>query len=682
MKVQKLPSSEDFVKLKFVTTPSLSRNGQKLIFAIRQVDEKKNQYSSDLFMYDVSQNHIIKFTSGNFVDTSPQFSPDGNKIAFLSSRGENGMQIFCIDVNGGEAIQVTRFPKGIINFVWSHDSQKIHLIARVKAEELEELTSNKNLPPSYVLEPSEFVAFKSSKEEISRLKSDPKVIRDGYYREGTAYLEGRYSQPFVINVNGFNDDFSFKPNHNLLYIGEIGFHYTLGVFTRDNSSIILSKFQEDPTLSMKHDIERINIIDPKNKELIGTAFGWLNNFQISPDGDLVSYETIREDQTIYDDNQVFLINLEKLGSTNIRCLTKNFPRSASQSQWISNDSLLFLSPSEGRININKIDIEDEKVDLVVSGDRNINSFSASLNNCVAFEVSHFSSPSDLYFINLENSIENRVTNVNQEYLSKYKPPQLIEIQFENGGFQEQAWLFLPYAHNGHDDLPVIFEVHGGPAVMWSPHERTMWHEWNTFVSNGYAVIFCNPRGSDGYGIEFRASCFKNWGYLPASDIFACIDTIFGKYSFLNLNQLFLTGGSYGGYMTTWLITQTNKFKAAVTQRGVYDYLAFSTTTDIPQWFERQYDGEIIDRFKEIWTDQPIAHVRSISTPLLIIHSENDFRVPIVSAEQLFWLCKRYNKEVEFVRYPRDGHELSRSGEPRHVIDRINRILNWFAKYNH
>jgi dipeptidyl aminopeptidase/acylaminoacyl peptidase len=217
--------------------------------------------------------------------------------------------------------------------------------------------------------------------------------------------------------------------------------------------------------------------------------------------------------------------------------------------------------------------------------------------------------------------------------------------------------------------------------MWSPHERTMWHEWNTCIAKGYAVIFCNPCGSDGYGIEFRSSCFKNWGHIPASDILTSMENVFEKYPFLKRDQIFLTGGSYGGYMTAWLITQTNKFKAAVSQRGVYDYLAFSTTTDIPLWFEKQIDGEILDRLIEIWNDHPIANVRSISTPLLIIHSENDFRVPIVTAEQFFWLCKRYNKEVEFIRYPRDGHELSRSGEPRHIIDRINRILNWFDKHN-
>lgn len=216
--------------------------------------------------------------------------------------------------------------------------------------------------------------------------------------------------------------------------------------------------------------------------------------------------------------------------------------------------------------------------------------------------------------------------------------------------------------------------------MWSPHTLTLWHEWNTLVSHGYAVVFCNPRGSDGYGIEFRAAVFKNWGEAPGKDILKALDVALTKYPFLDPNRLAITGGSYGGYMTAWLVTHTDKFKAAVSQRGVYEFLSFSTTTDIPIWFEKQYEGEIIERLAEVWNDSPAAHIKNLNTPLLIMHSDNDFRVPIVNAEQLFWLGKRYKKNVELVRYPRDGHELSRSGEPRHIIDRINRVLSWIKKY--
>jgi len=182
-------------------------------------------------------------------------------------------------------------------------------------------------------------------------------------------------------------------------------------------------------------------------------------------------------------------------------------------------------------------------------------------------------------------------------------------------------------------------------------------------------------------LEFRSAVFKNWGTIAANDILRGLDEALEKFSFLDENRIAVTGGSYGGYMTAWLVTHSDRFKAAVAQRGVYEYISFGMTTDIPIWFERQYGGEIIDLYAENWEDSPVAHINNLNTPLLIIHSDNDFRAPIVSAEQFFWLGKRYGKNVGFVRYPRDGHELSRSGEPRHIIDRISRIVEWIQKYN-
>ncbi|MHA1169302.1 MAG: alpha/beta hydrolase family protein, partial [Candidatus Hodarchaeales archaeon] len=230
------------------------------------------------------------------------------------------------------------------------------------------------------------------------------------------------------------------------------------------------------------------------------------------------------------------------------------------------------------------------------------------------------------------------------------------------------------------ELPVVLEVHGGPSSIWSPHERTMWHEWNTLVAKGYAVVFCNPRGSGGYGPAFRGAVYKNWGELPAEDIIMALDTALEKYPFLDKDHVTVTGGSYGGYMTAWLVTHYNRFKAAVSQRGVYEFAAFGLTTDIPVWFEMQYGGEVMEFLSEIMEDAPLSHVKNLETPLLIIHSDNDFRVPVVTAEMLFWQGKRHGKTIELVRYPREGHELSRSGEPRHVIDRINKIITWFEKY--
>ncbi|UCG03095.1 MAG: S9 family peptidase [Candidatus Heimdallarchaeota archaeon] len=674
--------SEDFVQLKIPNSPTLSPDGKKLAFLIKEVDQKKNQYRSPIYLKTEGENEYKRFTAGTHVDTTPQFSPSGEYLGFLSSRAEKGIQVFIMPVTGGEAFQVTNFPHGVMAFNWSHDSKSIHVISRVNELEIELiLNPEKEIPPSFVLEPAKYDAYFSKKEKLKTLKTDPRVITEGYCREGTSYLDGRFTQPFVVDISDFNSYSEKEEPMKAIHLGEHGFHFGLGTFSFDDSKLFLSKYQEDPTISLTQEIVQVSISDPANKITLGTTFRWVENLQISPNGKYLSFHSIREEM-IYDDTQIFLFDLEKAEPDRFICVTDKYERSVTQSLWFDDDSLVFLSPNNGKINIHKLDVNTKEVKILVQGDRNINSFSISKNtNHIAYEVSHVSFPSDIFWCNGDGSQEERITQANKEYLETHTPAKTEEFSYEREGVIFQGWLLTPPDYDPNEKLPVVLEIHGGPAVMWTPHEKTLWHEWNSIISQGYAVVFCNPRGSDGYGIDFRAAVFKNWGKTAANDILKALDIALAKYPFLDPNRLAVTGGSYGGYMTSWLVTQTNRFKAAISQRGVYEFVAFSTTTDIPIWFEKQYEGEIIDRLTDIWKDSPVAHVRNIQTPLLIIHSENDYRAPIINAEQLFWLAKRYRKIIEFVRYPRDGHELSRSGEPRHIIDRINRIVKWIQKYN-
>ena len=253
---------------------------------------------------------------------------------------------------------------------------------------------------------------------------------------------------------------------------------------------------------------------------------------------------------------------------------------------------------------------------------------------------------------------------------------------ERDGKRIQGWLALP-PFESDNPFPVCLEMHGGPAVMWSPHERTMWHEFMTLLNAGYAVVFCNPRGSEGYGTEFKAANKADWGHGPANDVIAILEAALEKFpDQLDKDHIVLTGGSYAGYLTAWLVTHDEKgyFKAAVAQRGVYDIPTFYLTTDIPVWFEYYNGGTLWEQYETYLKQSPSMYAKNLSCPLLILHSELDFRVPISTAEALYFAAKRHGKEVAMLRYPREGHELSRSGEPRHIIDRLRQILSWFDKY--
>jgi dipeptidyl aminopeptidase/acylaminoacyl peptidase len=671
--------SDDYVKLKFPNSPTT--DGKRCIFSIRKVNEDKNQYQGALYLKILGEKGYRQFTSGTHYDTTPKFSPSGEYVAFLSSRFENGMQVYIIPINGGEALQVTDMPKGVIEFSWSNDSKYILVLARVNREELKSILNPKEEKRhSYVLEPVEFTGHKSKKEIREKLRSDPRVITEAYCRELTSYLDGRFGQPFVFPIPKMLFDDNEKEKSKIRHIGQFGYHYTLGTFSLDDQHVFLLRYFQDPSLTLKQDILKVSVSDSTSIKL-GEAFGRVQNINLSPDGKYISFEGTREEEGVFDDTQIFLVDTSNEINPRILCPTKNYNRSSIQSQWFDGENLLFLSPADGKINIHNININSLEVKPIVKGDRNINSFAVSSNkNCIVYSVSHVSFPSDIFWSDGEGKYEERITEANKNYLDTHNIAKSEIFTFEREAIKFQGWILTPEDHTFQEKLPVVLEIHGGPAAMWTPHELTLWHEWNVLVNQGYAVVFCNPRGSDGYGAKFR-NVEANWSYLPATDILEGLDTALEKYQYLDANRLAVTGGSYGGYMTAWLVTQSDRFKAAVSQRGVYEFINFGMTTDIAIWFEYQYKGEILDRYLEFWKDQPIVHVKNMKTPLLIIHSENDYRVPIGTAEQLFWLGKRYGKVVELVRYPRDGHELSRSGEPRHIVDRINRIVSWINKFN-
>jgi dipeptidyl aminopeptidase/acylaminoacyl peptidase len=193
------------------------------------------------------------------------------------------------------------------------------------------------------------------------------------------------------------------------------------------------------------------------------------------------------------------------------------------------------------------------------------------------------------------------------------------------------------------------------------------------------VLACNPRGSDGYGRDFRAALLGHWGEADLPDLLAGLEKVVG-FGYVDPGRLFITGGSYGGFMTAWVIGHDRRFRAAVAQRGVYDLIGFYGTSDIPLLTEWEFDAVPWQDPQRLWAYSPLAHVEQIHTPLLLIHSENDFRAPVPAAEGLFVALRRLGREVEMVRFPRDGHELSRSGEPKHRADRLDRIVDWFDRH--
>jgi len=230
--------------------------------------------------------------------------------------------------------------------------------------------------------------------------------------------------------------------------------------------------------------------------------------------------------------------------------------------------------------------------------------------------------------------------------------------------------------------PTILNIHGGPSAMWGPGIFSMWHEYQVESSWGYGVVYCNPRGSGGYGDKFKKGNYQDWGTGPAGDILASLDEAMKQHAWIDANNLFVEGGSYAGYMVSWIIGHDNRFKAANAQRGVYDLATFFGEGNAWRLVPDHFGGypweektkAILDR------ESPITYVDKINTPLLIIHGDQDLRTGVIQSEMLYKSLKVLNKPVEYIRYPREGHELTRSGNPGRMMDHLLRIIEFFERY--
>jgi dipeptidyl aminopeptidase/acylaminoacyl peptidase len=345
------------------------------------------------------------------------------------------------------------------------------------------------------------------------------------------------------------------------------------------------------------------------------------------------------------------------------------------------NSLIFSSGDEGDTGLYSVPSDGGTPASLVSGRREVLAFDVARDDGqISFVACTPERPPDLYAAAPDGSQEKTLTDWNGKLLERKQVMPVEEIWYPApDGVEVQGWLIKPPDFDPAKTYPMAVEIHGGPHAMWGPSTMSMWHEWQSLAARGYVVFYCNPRGSGGYGYAFADAIHSRWGDADMPDILAGVDYVSSQGS-IDPARLAVTGGSYGGFMTAWIVGHDQRFAAAVSQRGVYHLSSFFGTTDIPELIEWEFDGRPWESYERLWQHSPLAYVEQIKTPLMIIHSEQDFRVPIPDAEHLFLALRWLKREVEFVRYPREGHELSRSGEPRHRVDRLNRIIDWFDTY--
>jgi dipeptidyl aminopeptidase/acylaminoacyl peptidase len=472
-----------------------------------------------------------------------------------------------------------------------------------------------------------------------------------------------------------------KPETLRLTSGET--NYLAPTWKKDGSELIATHARrpEHTEIEYWYDLVRVDArpaqVAHEVLPIYATKFNHIHPV-VSPDGKWVAFMRRDAEQPEFHDNILCIAPIE--GGAVIE-LTASLDRSVEQIVWSRDSlSLFFMLLSNGTSNLYRAHIENRAIEQLTDRQQDITSFDVDQDGRLIFAASTPADPSALYMRENDGSIVT-LSKPNAGFLQEHFVCSVEEMRHPSDAYAIQGWVIKPPDFDPAKKYPLALEIHGGPSAMWTAATRSMWHEWQILAQHGYVVYFCNPRGSDGYGQAFLEANRADWGDGPMHDILRGVDQLVAQ-GYIDTDRMALTGGSYGGYLTAWIIGRDHRFKAAVAQRGVYNLISMRGTTDIPYFNDRESGTTPWQDVGALWRMSPVALAPLVQTPLLMEHSEQDYRVPISQAEELYLALRTFKKEVELIRWPREGHELSRGGEPKHRVERIKRIIQWFDRFTY
>ncbi len=649
-----------------IEDPQFSPDGRMIAFVKQIADEASNGYLRSIFIADAAgRQKPVRLTSGA-QDFCPRWSPDGEKMAFLSTRS-GAPQAFVIPLSGGEAVQLTSMVSGISNISWSPDGKWIAFNS--DATEAERDLEDAGLLYSGTLQPD---AKAWSGKQRDRLR-DPREITKLPYRTGTAFFDGCYHHVYIIPSGGG------KPKR--LTIGD--YHHSAPVWNKDSRSVITNSNRDqsdgEENFELWSTIFSYDIESGKETMLVHEVAEEGTTVDVSPDGNWLMHTYVPKVASPYQEPYHVAVSANKPKTRPIY-ISDDALTIARHQFAADSEHIYFIIHTQGKAKLARLTREGKDMEIIVEGDFMVENFSVDpTGRFIAYTASSSAKPSDLYSFDMKTGKTRQLTRFNREFEAShfFSIPQEIRYKSTNG-IEIQGWYMRPRNFDPSKSYPLAVEIHGGPQIMWG---TSFWHEFQVLASHGYYVFFCNPRGSAGYGAEFQR-IREGGGYTDMPDIMNGLDVVLSMEKSADPDRLAVTGGSYGGFLTGWVVTHTDRFKAAVSQRGVYDQFVHFGSGDIPEAIEWYYSGKPRpETLQELWEYSPAAHAKNVTTPTLILHSELDYRCPIPMAESFFAHLRRNgNRDCHMLRFPGEGHELSRSGKPHHRIERLNRIVGWFDKF--
>ena len=650
-------TADDIYRFRWIDHARLNPSGDRVAYVVRRADREAVDYRSHVYIRGVGADAaVVQVTAGPH-DASPEWAPEGRRLAYLGRKG-TVQQLFVLDPEAGDARQLSSIQFGVSALRWSPDGDRIAFLASVIGHS-EGVVADPR--------PPEGGPDATPRTPIARVAQGL-----DYKFDGRGYRDGRRDHLFVVGARGGEP------------VQLTSGRWDVGAFdwSPDGSRLVLTGNAEvDGDLMETNFLYAVPAAGGPLRQLAGGLE--IGVARWSPTGDLIAFTGTEELAGSY--TRLWLVSAE---GGERRCVTEQHDVCIGdhcisdmraghgfEVNWSGDASrILFPVALPGRTEIWSCAAAGGDLRPEISGNRQVFDWSL-VGDQVALVASDPTTPGDLWL--RSGGAERRLTRLNTFFEERHLAlPERMEFTAEDG-WKLEGWLLKPEGFDPARKWPLVMEIHGGPHGEYS---WSFFHEFQILSGMGYLVFYVNPRGSCGYGEAFQRACVMDWGGKDYADLMTSLDQLVERTGYVDSDRLGVGGGSFGGFMTNWIVGHTDRFKAAVSMRSIADFVSDYRACDIALWNDQEMGPLDWADPRSLWERSPIRYVESIHTPLLLTHGEMDLRCPIHQAEELFGALRVLRREVELVRFPEETHDLSRSGRPDRRVERLNRIAGWFERH--
>ena len=639
--------------LKSVSQPVVV--GEHAFYIETRMDQTENKYFSSIYRIDLKTKERVLFSDLASSNTSLQITPDERKLSFLSNNTkDNKMQLFTIPLSGGTSEQVTFEKDGISNYFWLADGQTVYYQTNVQNKTEDENKDTKGFP---------------KKKEITKLnyKMDGRGVipEDSSYQIKKKSLNKEESELVIEAERPLSLGYVARDESYILYFDQLDpedeWVYGGSMYKHDlltNQTRLLTEEIPHGSFQFSHANESEDYF-----LFIGNDF----EYKFVTNNAIYGYDVENETLTNLTGTIDYGVGDSLVGDFQQNPDTKNI-------WWLEDGKdFLFKTTEQGKITLYRgaVDGTVEKV-----FDKNIHITGLDLNEdkqTAVITYSTLTQPSVVALLDLKTSTITDLYNPNEFFFQEYAVSNPERFWFKSiKNWDIQGWYVPPIEVS--TPHPAILYIHGGPQVSYG---ETFFHEMQALAAQGYGVIMLNPRGGSGYGQDFVASILNNYGDEDYQDLMNGLDFVLDQHPEINREALYVAGGSYGGFMTNWIVTHTNRFRAAVTQRSISNWISFYGASDIGPAFVEFQLGRDLSQADELWKMSPLAYAEEAKTPLLVLHGEEDLRCPLEQGQQMYIAMKKHGVATRFVTFPDSSHGLSREGLPNLRMERLQEVSKWF-----